>query len=97
MHKGHAIICSVRILQEAIDIPECDSVFFGRKVDEKINIIQMISRSTRIFDFKPQKEAGIYAWAEVHDDITKIIGSLKEYDSGFKNLKKLKLLITQAK
>jgi superfamily II DNA or RNA helicase len=78
-----AIICSVRILDECIDIPSCDSVFITTKQTNKLRTIQRVSRSNRIDKKNPNKRSGIYMWMNDNDDIVNLIVNLKDFDSSF--------------
>ena len=91
-YDGYAIICSINILKECIDIVECDSVYFIKKVKDKRNIIQMLSRATRRNPNNLKKEAGVYIWTDSYDGaVTNILSALKEYDSEF-NVNKVKII-----
>ena len=54
------IIINVHILDEGINIVECDSVFITCPSDNIINIIQRMCRANRITEHK--KECSIYMW-----------------------------------
>ena len=41
------VLCNVHILDEGIDIPECDSIYLTHPNNNLINIIQRISRANR--------------------------------------------------
>ena len=58
--KKMAIIINVHILDEGINIPECDSVFITQPSDNMINIIQRMSRANRIMNNKNM--CNIYLW-----------------------------------
>lgn len=60
------ILCNVHILDEGIDIPECDSVYLTHPNYNPINFIQRISRCNRI---KPVESgianvANVFIWAK---------------------------------
>ena len=55
-----AIIVNVHILDEGINIPECDSVFITQPNNNIINIIQRICRANRILPNKTK--CNIYLW-----------------------------------
>lgn len=78
-----AIICSVRILDECIDIPACDSVFLTSKQTNKIRLIQRVCRANRKDAMNPNKRAGIYVWMNEYEELTELIASLKEFDQSF--------------
>ena len=54
------IIINVHILDEGINIPECDSVFITQPSNNMINIIQRMSRANRIMNGK--NNCNIYLW-----------------------------------
>ncbi len=85
-----AIIISVHILDECIDIPKCDSIFISSNQNNKIKSIQRICRANRKDIENKNKRSGIYAWTDEYDDIINIISCLKEFDSSF-TLEKVKL------
>jgi superfamily II DNA or RNA helicase len=79
------ILCSIRILNEGIDIPKCDSIFINKISDNSNDIItfQRICRANRLVKENPTKVANCFIWT---DDLNKIIGSLsllKENDIEF--------------
>lgn len=57
------IICNVHILDEGIDIPECDSVYLTHPNNNFINIIQRISRANRLTS-DCNKVARILVWSK---------------------------------
>lgn len=73
-----SVIFSVRILDQCIDIPECDSIFFSSLSDNKIRNVQRISRSLRINLNKPK--SAIFCWGNGDEEILDFLASLKEYD-----------------
>ena len=81
---GYNFLCSVDILNECIDIPECDSIFIAYPSKSKIRNIQRVCRANRLDKKNIGKVAGIYVWAdEYKDDLVDFLGHLKEYDEGF--------------
>ena len=74
------ILCNVHILDEGIDIPECDSIFLTHPNNNPINIIQRISRANRLDNSNVNKVAKIFIWykdelklEQIMKNITKII------------------------
>jgi hypothetical protein len=57
-----AIIINVHILDEGINIPECDSVFITQPNNNMINIIQRMCRANRILNNKTS--CNIYLWCK---------------------------------
>lgn len=80
-----SFLCNVHILNEAIDIPSCDSIFLVNNSDNKIRTIQRISRATRLDKNNPNKKAKIFVWCDNYkDDLATFISNIKEYDETFK-------------
>jgi superfamily II DNA or RNA helicase len=67
--KNIAIIINVHILDEGINISECDSVFITQPNNNIINIIQRMCRANRILDNKTA--CNIYLWCK--EEKTKLI------------------------
>ena len=83
------LLFNIRILNECIDIPACDSVYISYPPKNKITTIQRISRATRINKNNPYKVANVYIWCEEYDDILETLSSIKEYDIMFKDKVKI--------
>ncbi len=86
------IICSIRILNEGVDIPNCDSIFITNVGDYSNDIVtvQRLCRANRIVKENPNKMANCFMWS---DDLNKCINTLsllKENDIDF--YKKIKIL-----
>ena len=58
------ILCNVHILDEGIDIQECDSVYLTHPNNNPINIIQRISRANRLDYNNINKIAKILVWSK---------------------------------
>jgi len=71
------IFASVKILDECIDIPSCDSVYITYETQTKIRTIQRISRSLRYMN---NKYATVILWCKQYDNLYNVISSIKEYD-----------------
>ena len=72
-----SIMLNVHILDEGIDIPECDSVYLTHPNNNPVNIIQRISRANRIF---PNKNiAHILLWTKDELKLENIIKQIKTY------------------
>jgi superfamily II DNA or RNA helicase/phage anti-repressor protein len=56
------ILCNVHILDEGIDIPECDSVYLTHPNNNPINLIQRISRANRLDKNNKEKIAKVFVW-----------------------------------
>jgi len=79
------ILASVRILDEAVDIPRCDSVFITC-VGEKSSDIRMMQRSQRsatIDGKNPSKKNNIILWTDEWNKCVHSLSLLKEADPEF--------------
>ena len=83
------LLFNIRILNECIDIPSCDSIYISYPPKNKITTIQRIHRATRINKNNPYKIANIYIWCDQYDEILETLSSIKEYDIMFKDKIKL--------
>jgi superfamily II DNA or RNA helicase len=72
-----SIMLNVHILDEGIDIPECDSVYLTHPNNNPVNIIQRISRANRLTTNKNQ--AHILLWTKNKTNLDNIIKQIKEY------------------
>ena len=72
-----SIMLNVHILDEGIDIPECDSVYLTHPNNNPINIIQRISRANRLYPNK--KIANILLWSKNEIKLETIIKNIQEY------------------
>ncbi len=92
------IICSVKVLDEGIDIISCDSVFITN-LNESSNEIRIIQRMCRAIRKDPNnfnKKAGCYIWSVELNNLISSLQFLKENDILiFKN--KIKFLNNQYK
>ncbi len=79
------LLFNIRILNECIDIPSCDSIYISYAPKNKITTIQRISRATRTDKNNPYKVANIYIWCEEYEEILETLSSIKEYDIMFKD------------
>ena len=72
-----SIMLNVHILDEGIDIPECDCVYLTHPNNNPVNIIQRISRANRIF---PNKNiANILLWSKDELKLENIINQIRTY------------------
>ena len=84
------IIINVHILDEGIDIPECDSVFITQPNNNIINIVQRMCRANRITENKIKCQ--IFLWcAKTKTD--KILEYLSDNTNGITDNKVIKLNI----
>jgi superfamily II DNA or RNA helicase len=79
------LLFNIRILNECIDIPSCDSIYISYAPKNKITTMQRISRATRTDKTNPYKIANIYIWCEEYEEILQTLSSIKEYDALFKD------------
>jgi superfamily II DNA or RNA helicase len=78
------LLFSVRILDECIDIPLCDSIYITYPSQSKIRTIQRLSRCIRTNKNNKFKIGNIYIWCDEYDKILQTLGGIKEYDINFK-------------
>ena len=86
------LLFNIRILNECIDIPACDSIYISYPPKNKITTIQRISRAIRKNKNNPNKIANIFIWCNEYEEILETLSSIKEYDSFFKDKIKLNIL-----
>lgn len=80
---GYSIIFSVRVLDEAVDIPKCDSIYISYSSDAIIRNVQRVFRCNRIDKNNLNKIGHIYVYCDEYKNILNVFASLKEYDSRF--------------
>jgi DNA-directed RNA polymerase subunit H (RpoH/RPB5) len=86
------LLFNIKILNECIDIPSCDSIYISYPSKNKITTIQRINRATRINKNNPYKVANIYIWCDEYEEILETLSSIKEYDIMFKDKIKINTL-----
>ena len=67
----------MHILDEGIDIPECDSIFITHPNNNPINLIQRMSRANRIGNNKDK--AHIMLWSKTHEKLDNVVNRIEEY------------------
>ncbi len=72
------IICNVHILDEGIDITECDSIYLTHPNNNLINIIQRISRANRKNTNNIDKIAKIFLWSKNEIKLENIIKNISK-------------------
>ncbi len=84
-HKRLKILCSIRILDEGVDIPACDSIFVGSMYEKSstIRMVQRICRANRLMKDHPNKVANCFLWTEDINSILDTLSLLKENDIEF--------------
>jgi hypothetical protein len=79
------VLFSIRILDECIDIPSCDSIYITYESSSKIRTIQRICRCIRIDKSNKFKIGKIFIWCSEYASILETLSGIKEYDIMFKN------------
>lgn len=81
------ILTSIRVLDEALDAPSCDSVFFtdvSSRITEKswLRAVQRLSRATRLDRNNLHKVARGYIWADLeeNENIASLLSTLQHND-----------------
>ena len=75
------ILLSVRILDECVDLPTCDSVFFASPCRSKVRGLQRAARCMRFVD---GKMPGIFVWCdEMCSELAELFAAIKEQDPAF--------------
>jgi hypothetical protein len=77
------LLFSVRILDECIDIPSCDSIYITYPTKSKIRTIQRLMRCTRTLRANKYKVGQVFIWCSEYDSILETLGGIKEIDSSF--------------
>lgn len=78
-----SFLCAVQILDECIDIPECNSIFVTYNCKSKVKNVQRMSRAMRLDSKNPNKKAKIILWCDEISDMTTYISSIKEIDLNY--------------
>ena len=81
--NGFSIIINVEILNECIDIKECDSVYITYPSQSKIKNIQRICRANRKDKNNLKKISKIFLWTNEYNEMVDTISNLKEFDNSF--------------
>jgi superfamily II DNA or RNA helicase len=89
-----SIMINVHILDEGIDIPECDSVFITQPSYNIINIVQRMCRANRILENKHKCQ--IYLWCQ-KKKTEEILSYLSDNTGGFVNDKVIKFSVVDNK
>ena len=79
------ILTNVRILDEAIDVPRCDSIFIAKIGESSIRAAQRLGRAIRIDPNNVSKRAAVFVWSEADNwnDSLPALQLLKEQDPDF--------------
>ena len=81
--KSRQLLFSVRILDECVDIPSCDSIYITYPTKSKIRTIQRLNRATRLNPSNKFKKANIFLFCNEYDEILDTLSGIKEYDLEF--------------
>jgi superfamily II DNA or RNA helicase len=79
------LLLSIRICDECIDIPVCDSIYITYPSSCKIRTIQRLCRCIRTDKNNKFKIGNIFLWCNDYDKILNTLSGIKEYDVLFKN------------
>ena len=84
------IVTSIRILDEAIDIPKCSGIFLADVSSSRANerstvrAVQRLSRATRLDRSNPLKVASICLWTGAdNEELPNLLSQLRENDPKF--------------
>ncbi|NBN99776.1 MAG: hypothetical protein EBV19_11145, partial [Flavobacteriia bacterium] len=83
--SSFAVLTSVRVLDEAVDLPRCDSIFVGNVGAQAsdIRMIQRWGRSSRLDPSNLAKHNHIFLWAEDRERCVNVLSLLKDSDPEF--------------
>lgn len=86
--ETYRIIASVRIMDEGIDIPKCDSIFIaqpGSAISDGSyrRYIQRLSRALRLDSDNPAKIAGCFLYCDQYHELGSVLQMLKATDPDF--------------
>lgn len=84
-----SLLFSVRILDECIDVPSCDSIYITYSGENKIRTIQRMCRCVRIDKNNRFKVGNVYIWCNEYNSILQTLSGIKDYDEDFKNKVKI--------
>jgi superfamily II DNA or RNA helicase len=79
------LLLSIRICDECIDIPACDSIYITYPSNSKIRTIQRLCRCIRTDKNNKFKIGNIFIWCNDYNSILNTLSGIKEYDILFKN------------
>ena len=85
-----SVLASVRILNEGVDIPECDSILLTSTSGSEITAVQRVCRANRKTQFNPNKIANVFIYCNDVDSGAGVLTTLKYDDPEF--LSKIRLI-----
>lgn len=77
--KKVSIICNVQVLNEGIDVPKCDGVYVTHPNNNRINLVQRISRCNRKDEENVDKVGNVLVWTKSDDKMKQICDFVGEY------------------
>ncbi len=71
------VLCSIRILDEGIDLPKCDSVFVSNVSEQSssIRMVQRMCRANRLDPDRPNKKSHVFLWSP--DEFVRVVHVLE--------------------
>ena len=81
--NDYAVMLNVHVLNECVDIPRADSVFFAFPCKNKIRCVQRVCRANRLDSHNPGKVTQILLWSSEEDDCLHFVAAMKEVDPLF--------------
>ena len=81
--EGNAFLCAVNILDECIDIAECNSIYVTYNCKSKVKNVQRMSRAMRLNGTNDKKKASVILWCSEIDDMLTYMSSIKEIDLNY--------------
>ena len=82
--KQVELLLSIRILDECVDIPACDSIYITYPSESKIRTIQRMCRCVRKDPSNPFKIAKVFLWTNEYHKVLTTLSSIKEHDQDLK-------------
>ncbi len=79
----NGFLCAVHILDECIDIPECNSIYVTYNCKSKVKNVQRMSRAMRLDKSNSNKKAKIILWCDEIAEMTTYMSSIKEIDLNY--------------
>lgn len=89
------VLCSIRILDEGIDLPKCDSVFVSNVTDSSssVRMVQRMCRANRLDPDRPNKVSHVFLWSpDEFVRIVHVLDGLKDVDPDY--IKKIRTAST---
>ena len=74
-------LCSVHVLDEGVNVVECDSIFMPSAPKSGVTFVQRLCRANRLTDSNPSKVVCVFLWVEDHEDTMRTFRYLVKCDS----------------